>query len=150
MIAKWANLSHRPPRGISYPDPVNGGPSSYFKPPEPDENRYGFRKVKRGEGRAHVWGAAGNQTSDFRMKVLGIIFGAISLGVPLSMLGGYFLAAGWTIGAFWGCLVVSHFFLMISEMVTHRELPTRKIGLLFCWGGIFLAVLVIKLLKLVW
>ena len=120
---------------------MNGGPSSYFKPPDPDENRYGFRKVKRGEGVARVWGSIVNGSSAFKMKVLGWVFVTISLGVPLSMLLGHSFDLPWTGGTFFGCLVIAHLFLMVSEMVTHHELPTRRIGLWTCWGGIFLVSL---------
>lgn len=123
--------------------PMSAGPRNFLTPKEPNENKGGFRKVKRGEGAASVWGVSSHRASDLKMRVLGVVFLVICFGVPVSAVLGACCGGAWPLGMLWGFLVIAHLYMIASEMITHRELPSRGLGMLVCWGtfplGWFLA-----------
>jgi len=115
---------------------MNGGPSSRFKPVEPNENKGGFRKIKRGEGRASVRGVIETRPSDRTMKILGVCL-LVMVGIALTCLAGvlFFESSVFGMVAF-GSVVLSHVLIMMGEMITHREIPTRALAIKLLWGGI--------------
>lgn len=141
FIPNFAQSYHGGNWSLEYSHSMSAGPRNFLTPTEPNENRGGYRRFKRGEGAASIWGVGSNRASDFKMNCLGVIFLLICLGVPVSAVMGAIADGGWSPGTFWGCLVIAHLFLMVSEMTTHREIPARGRGLLLCWVT-FLAVLI--------
>jgi hypothetical protein len=113
---------------------MSAGPRNFLTPTEPNENKGGYRRIKRGEGAASVWGVGSNRVSDRKMKFLGVVFLIICCGVPLSAGMGLLFPGSGAPGFLWGCLVIAHLFLIASEMITQRELPSRKVGMLVVWG----------------
>ena len=125
---------------------MTGGHSSRFKTKEPDDNKGGFRKIKKGEGRVAVRGEVAGRISERRVKVLGGILFGVAITVPVFVSLRLFTEFSWALMMVWISLVLAHFFLIISETIIHRELPWRKWSMIVCWGTFFLWIVLGEIL----
>ena len=69
------------------------------------------------------------------MAVLGWLLIVVASGVPVFLFWAAFGGPEWCGGMVAACLVITHLFLIVGEMVTHRELPTRGRAMVICWGS---------------
>ncbi len=82
------------------------------------------------------------------MKILGRCLLGIVAFVPLFLLGSFFSKG--EISNFFGgaallAFISAHLFMMVGEMVSHSEIPTRGLAMKCLWGGFFILLLVANL-----
>lgn len=74
------------------------------------------------------------------MKILGWILLGMALLFPVGFLVGGLAGWNWLGFVAVSSFVLAHLFLMVSEMTTHREVPTRKKAMLILWGSLGLMI----------
>ncbi|MDA7881755.1 hypothetical protein N9A94_05570 [Akkermansiaceae bacterium] len=112
-----------------------------FKSVSPDNTKGVFRKLKKGRGRTLNGGSPISGVSDRAMTWLGRVLVFSSLLVPILLLA--FMVTN--IAAFGMVLVMLvplvHLFLIVGEMVTHRELPHRFFAMKLIWFPILVLMI---------
>ena len=112
-----------------------------FKTVSPDDTRGVFKKLKRSKGRTLNGGSPISGVSDNTMKWLGRILVSSCVLVPI------FLATVWLTGisgfgiAVMMLIPLVHLFLIVGEMVTHRDIPGRFRAMAIVWGSLIVAAI---------
>jgi hypothetical protein len=101
------------------------------KPAEPNENKGGFRKIKRGEGQATVFGGGGQ--AGLEMNTVGRILLTVSSFVPVFALLGLLTPFKWSIPLMMAAFVFAHAYLFMTAWMMHRTVPGKGLSLALCW-----------------
>lgn len=110
------------------------------KPAEPNENKGGFRKIKKGEGQATVFGGGGR--SGLEMNTVGWILLSVASCVPVLALVGLLTPFEWPFPLMLAAFVFAHAYLFMTAWMMHRPVPGKFLSLLLCWVPLLIVVVI--------
>ncbi|MGD1979295.1 MAG: hypothetical protein PVJ98_07880 [Akkermansiaceae bacterium] len=110
------------------------------KPAEPNENKGGFRKIKKGEGQATVFGGGGK--AGLEMNTVGWILLTVSSFVPVMALLVSFTSLAWAFPVMMAAFLFAHAYLFMTAWMMHRKVPGKLLSLALCWGPLLILGLI--------
>lgn len=117
-------------------------------PKEPSENKNGFRKIKKGEGQATVFGGHGK--SGLEMNTVGWILLSVASVVPVMALVQLFTSFEWPFALMMAAFVFAHAYLFMTAWMMNRPVPGKLLSLLLCWASLLIFVLISVLKSYLW